>query len=232
MHLTPREQERLMLHYAGKLAAERKERGLKLNYPEAIAYISAQLLESAREGKSVTELMHLGTCLLTADDVMEGIPEMIGEIQLEATFPDGTKLVTVHSPIQPGKKPERTPGEYFFDDDEHVINEGKDTVEINVTNTADRPCQIGSHYHFFEANKQLLFNRRLAYGMRLDIPAGTAVRFEPGETKRVRLVEIGGNRMGYGLNDLVNGSFDDESVKKAAMEKASQEGFKGVDTDV
>ena len=112
MHLTPREQERLMLHYAGELAGARKERGLKLNYPEAVAYISAQLLEKAREGRSVTELMRLGTKLLTADEVMDGVPEMIGEIQVEATFPDGTKLVTVHTPIQPNGKV--TPGEYFL----------------------------------------------------------------------------------------------------------------------
>lgn len=219
-----------MLHYAGELARSRKERGLKLNYPEAIAYISAQLLEKAREGMSVTELMQLGTKLLTADDVMDGVPEMIGEIQLEATFPDGTKLVTVHSPIKPNEKV--TPGEYFFDDDELVINEGKDTVEINVTNTADRPCQIGSHYHFFEVNKQLEFNRRLAWGMRLDIPAGTAVRFEPGETKRVRLVEIGGERKGFGLNDLVQGSLDDKEIKEKAIEKAKGNNFKGADADV
>lgn len=219
-----------MLHYAGELARSRKERGLKLNYPEAIAYISAQLLEKAREGMSVTELMQLGTKLLTADDVMDGVPEMIGEIQLEATFPDGTKLVTVHSPIKPNGKV--TPGEYFFDDDELVINEGKDTVEINVTNTADRPCQIGSHYHFFEVNKQLEFNRRLAWGMRLDIPAGTAVRFEPGETKRVRLVEIGGERKGFGLNDLVQGSLDDKEIKEKAIEKAKENNFKGADADV
>lgn len=230
MHLTPREQERLMLHYAGELAAKRKERGLKLNYPEAIAYISAQLLERAREGKSVTELMQLGTQLLTADDVMDGVAEMIGEIQLEATFPDGTKLVTVHTPIQGNGK--LKPGEYFFDDDEIVINDGKDTVELSVTNTADRPCQVGSHYHFFEVNKQLSFNRRLAYGMRLDIPAGTAVRFEPGETKKVRLVEIGGNRNGFGLNDLTNGSLDDETVKENAISRAKENAFKGVDADV
>ena len=230
MHLTPREQERLMLHYAGELAGARKERGLKLNYPEAVAYISAQLLEKAREGRSVTELMRLGTKLLTADEVMDGVPEMIGEIQVGATFPDGTKLVTVHTPIQPNGKV--TPGEYFFDDDELLINEGKDTVEINVTNTADRPCQVGSHFHFFEVNKQLEFNRRLAYGMRLDIPSGTAVRFEPGETKRVRLVEIGGKRRGFGLNSLVEGSFDDDAVREAAFKKAEERGFKGVGEDV
>ncbi len=99
MHLTPREQDKLMLHFAGVLAKERKERGLKLNYPEAIAYISAELLELARDGHSVTELMSMGTKMLSAEDVMDGVPEMIHEIQLEATFPDGTKLVTVHNPI-------------------------------------------------------------------------------------------------------------------------------------
>ena len=174
--------------------------------------------------------MQLGTKLLTADDVMDGVPEMISEIQLEATFPDGTKLVTVHFPVKANGKV--TPGEIIFDDDELVINEGKDTVEINVTNTADRPCQVGSHFHFFEVNKQLEFDRRLAYGMRLDIPSGTAVRFEPGETKRVRLVKTGGNRKGYGLNGLVKGSFDDEAVKETAMEKAKEKGFRGVSENV
>jgi urease subunit gamma/beta len=219
-----------MLHYAGELAKERKERGLKLNYPEAIAYISSELLERVRDGKSVTELMQLGTKLLSADDVMDGVPEMINEIQLEATFPDGTKLVTVHEPIRPNGN--IRPGEYFFDDDELVINEGRDTVELSVTNTADRPCQVGSHYHFFEVNKKLEFNRHLAYGMRLDIPSGTAVRFEPGETKRVRLVEIGGERKGFGLNDLVEGDLDDENIKERAISRAKEKGFKGVDADV
>ena len=226
MHLTPREQERLMIHCAGELAKSRKNRGLKLNYPEAIAYITAELLELAREGKTVTELMQEGRKLLRTDDVMDGVAEMIHEIQLEATFPDGTKLVTVHEPIVPSNK--NIPGEMIFDDDKLVINEEKDTAEISVTNTADRPVQVGSHFHFFEVNKELEFNRHIAYGMRLDIPSGTAVRFEPGETKRVRLVEIGGNRVGYGLNDLVSGKIDDEDIKRAALNKAAELGFKGV----
>jgi urease subunit gamma len=100
MHLTPRETEKLLLHLAGELAAKRRSRGLKLNYPEAIAYISSQLQEAARDGRPVAELMHLGTTMLSRDDVMEGIAEMIHEIQIEATFPDGTKLVTVHNPIR------------------------------------------------------------------------------------------------------------------------------------
>lgn len=100
MRLAPQDMEKLMLHYAGKLAEERKARGLKLNYPEAVAYISMELMEMARDGKTVTELMSLGRNILTHSDVMEGVPEMVGSVQIEATFPDGTKLITVHEPIQ------------------------------------------------------------------------------------------------------------------------------------
>ena len=225
MHLTPREQEKLMLHLAGTLAKERKERGVKLNYPEAIAYISSQLLELARDGHSVTELMSMGTQMLKADDVMDGVPEMIHEIQLEATFPDGTKLVTVHNPIVGYGKV--VPGEIITESGDIELNAGKDTAQISVTNTADRPIQVGSHFHFFEVNKALEFNRSLAYGMRLDIPAGTAVRFEPGEVKRVNLVEIGGTREGYGLNGLVEGSMCDAEVKENALKKAKDQGFLG-----
>jgi urease subunit gamma len=100
MHLTARETEKLLLYVAGELAEKRKARGLRLNYPEAIALISSRLQEAARDGKSVAELMQYGAAILTREDVMEGIPEMIHEIQIEATFPDGTKLVTVHDPIR------------------------------------------------------------------------------------------------------------------------------------
>lgn len=100
MRLTPKEQEKLMLHMAGNLAKERRERGLKLNYVEAVAYISSELMELARDGKEVTELMELGTKMLTSEDVMEGVADMVHEVQVEATFPDGTKLVTVHNPIR------------------------------------------------------------------------------------------------------------------------------------
>lgn len=99
MQLSPQEKDKLLIFTAALLAERRKAKGLKLNYPEAIAYISAAILEGAREGRTVAELMHEGTTLLTRDDVMEGIPEMVAEVQVEATFPDGTKLVTVHNPI-------------------------------------------------------------------------------------------------------------------------------------
>ena len=100
MHLSPKESEKLLLFLAGELAEKRKARGLKLNYPEAIALISSQLQEAARDGQTVAALMQFGTTILTRQDVMEGIAEMFAEIQIEATFPDGTKLVTVHDPIR------------------------------------------------------------------------------------------------------------------------------------
>ncbi len=229
MRLTPRETDKLMLHLAGTLAKERKARGLKLNYPEAVAYISAELLELARDGHAVTELMSMGAKLLTAEDCMEGVPEMIPEIQVEATFPDGTKLVTIHNPICPENKV--IPGELIVEDGEIELNVGKDTACIEVTNTGDRPIQVGSHFHFFEANKALQFVRARAYGMRLDVPAGNAVRFEPGETKRVNLVEIGGSREGYGLNGLVSGAMDDPAVKAEALKRAAEKGFKGAENE-
>ena len=100
MNLTPREQEKLMIYVAAQLAKDRRARGLTLNYPEAVAIITAEILEGIRDGKSVAELMHYGTTLLSRDDVMEGVPEMLHEVQVEGTFPDGTKLVTVHNPIR------------------------------------------------------------------------------------------------------------------------------------
>jgi len=100
MHLTPREQEKLLIYVAGQLAADRKKRGLKLNHPEAVAYLTAAVLEGIRDGRTVAELMMYGTTLLTRKDVMPGVPEMIHEFQVEGTFPDGTKLVTVHNPIR------------------------------------------------------------------------------------------------------------------------------------
>ncbi len=100
MRLTPREQEKLLIYTAGQLAADRKKRGLKLNHPEAVAYLTAAILEGIRDGKSVADLMTYGTTLLSRKDVMPGVPEMIHEFQVEGTFPDGTKLVTVHDPIR------------------------------------------------------------------------------------------------------------------------------------
>ncbi len=227
MRLTPREQDKLMLYLAGSLAKERKEKGLKLNYTESIAYISSELIEKAREGSSVAQLMSYGRTILTKEDVLPGIAEMIDEIQVEATFLDGTKLVTVHNPIE--VTDELIPGEIFTDEGEIEINTFGEKCSVIVKNTADRPVQVGSHYHFFEVNKELEFDRKMSYGKRLDIPSGTAVRFEPGEAKEVVLTDIGGERIGFGLNGLTQGKMDDNNVREEAFDRAKELGFKGME---
>jgi len=210
MELTPREKDKLMLFTAGLLAERRKARGLKLNYPEAIAYISAAILEGARDGRSVAELMQYGRELLSVDEVMEGVPELIHDVQVEATFPDGTKLVTVHSPIVSGMDENNAPGAVIPAEGEIQLNQDRETVTLNVGNSGDRPIQVGSHYHFFEANSALVFERVLSRGFRLDIPAGTAVRFEPGQSREVTLVAFAGMRKVYGFNAAVMGALDEE----------------------
>lgn len=221
MHLTPREIDKLVVHQAGAVAQKRLARGLRLNYVEAVALISAQLLELIRDGRPVAELMDLGRQVLGRQDVLEGVPEMIAEVQVEGTFPDGTKLVTVHHPIvaergdmslalygsflsrvadgkavgQPSVAIETEPGDVQAVHGAITLNEGRQTISLEVANGGDRPIQVGSHYHFSETNRALRFDRSAAYGMRLDIPAGTAVRFEPGETKTVTLVAIAGDRV-------------------------------------
>lgn len=218
MHWTEREKEKLLITLAADLARRRLARGVKLNVPESIAILSAEIMEGARDGRSVAELMAYGRTVLTADQVMPGVPEMIREVQVEATFPDGTKLVTVHEPIAPtGAGKGVVPGEIRVAGGAPIeLNEGRRTVEIVVGNTGDRPVQVGSHYHFFEVNLSLRFPRELAFGMRLDIPAGTAVRFEPGEEKPVTLVELGGRKLAYGLNGLTNGLAEAGSLPEEA----------------
>lgn len=117
------------------------------------------------------------------------------------------------------------PGEIILGEGDIVAFNGRQTVELIVANTGDRPIQVGSHCHFFEANRALRFDREKAYGYRLQVPAGTAMRFEPGEDKRVTLVSIGGNRVAYGINGLVNGRLDDPTVKAKAMAVAREQGF-------
>jgi urease subunit gamma/beta len=221
MRLLPREVDKLVLHQAGVLAQKRLARGLRLNYPEAVALIATQLLELIRDGRSVAELMDVGRTILGRHQVMDGVPELVTEVQVEGTFPDGTKLVTVHHPIVADHGdlalalygsflpvPDRArfavaprafaAGEVIAADGEIAINAGRPTKELAVTNTGDRPIQVGSHYPFAETNRALAFDRAAAEGQRLDIPAGAAVRFEPGEQRTVRLVPGRGGDQGGG----------------------------------
>ncbi|MGB5812510.1 MAG: urease subunit beta [Polyangiales bacterium] len=250
MHLTPRELDKLMLHNVGFLAQKRLARGLRLNHPEAVGLISSQLFEFIRDGdKSVAELMDLGKTLLGRRQVMPGVPNLIYSVQVEGTFPDGTKLVTVHDPIANedgdltaalhgsflpvpdlkvfGKDTAKSPkpGEIMTAKGEIVLNEGRETVELEVKNYGDRPIQVGSHYHFVETNRALGFDREAAYGKRLDIPAGSAVRFEPGEKKTVQLVAIGGDRVINGGNAAATGAVNDFN-KEQAMKRLRDMGFR------
>ena len=249
MHLTPRETEKLDLHNAGFLAQKRLARGLRLNYPETVALIATQLLESIRDGGSVAELMDLGRQFLGRRQVMAGVAEMIPEVQVEGTFPDGTKLVTVHHPIASedgnlelalagsflpipdlavfGDQSAETsdvPGTFTTVEGELELNSGRETVVLTITNLGDRPVQVGSHYHFVETNSALEFDREQAYGKRLDIPAGTAVRFEPGESKEVTLVDIAGHKVIRGGNNLADGPVSDEN-RAATMERIQSQSF-------
>jgi len=247
MHLTPSELDRLSLHQAGVLAQKRLARGLRLNYPEAVALIATQILEFIRDGRTVAELMDTGRRLLGRADVMEHVPEMLTEVQVEGTFPDGTKLVTIHHPVASeegdltlalhgsflpvpvrGPSPALTaggpPGEFLVEDGEIEINAGREAIHLPVTNLGDRPIQVGSHYHFAETNRALDFDRAAAYGRRLDIPAGTAVRFEPGQTRTVALVEIAGLRDVQGGNALASGPVTD-ARRQTINDLASARGF-------
>ena len=230
MNLSPREKDKLLISMAAIVARRRLERGVKLNHPEAVAIISDFILEGARDGRTVAELMQAGAQVLTRDQVMPGIPEMIHDIQVEATFPDGTKLVTVHEPIRPAAgsaaDPER-PGEIKAQAGQLALNAGRRSITLTAVNTGDRPIQIGSHFHFFEVNKALEFDRAAAFNMRLDIPAGTAVRFEPGASKQVSLVEFGGRQHLSGLNNLTDGAAADPAVRNAALARAKARGFRG-----
>lgn len=230
MLLTPTEMERLVIFTAAEMARRRRERGLKLNHPEAIAFITDALLEGAREGRSLADLKGWGSTLLTTDDVLPGVAALIPLIAVEGLFPDGSKMITVHEPIRPGREPVGpavTPGEVIPGGDTIEINAGRPTATVRVLNTGDRPVQVGSHMHFFEANAALEFDRAAAFGMRLDVPAGASARFEPGEAKAVTLVPFGGTGTVTGFNRLTEGSVHDPAVRARALAEARARGYKG-----
>jgi urease subunit gamma/beta len=234
MLLTPTELERLTLFTAAQLARRHRDKGLKLNHPEAVAIIADEILEGAREGRSVADLIAYGSTLLSEDDVLPGVAHLLPMLQVEGSFPDGTKLVTVHQPIRPSGQPanvrsaeEVVPGELLAADGDIELNAGRAKAVITAMNTGDRPIQVGSHFHFFEVNRALRFDRATAFGMRLDIPAGTAVRFEPGDNKEVTLVAFGGTQEIFGLNGLTDGGIDETGVREAAIGRAAARGFKG-----
>ncbi|CAO1605634.1 Urease [Xanthoria calcicola] len=254
MHLVPRELDKLIISQIGLLAQRRLARGVQLNHAEATALISSNLQELIRDGNhSVADLMTLGKTMLGRRHVLPSVVHSLTELMVEGTFPSGTYLVTVHHPISsddgdldkalygsflPSPSvdlfplpdsvkcgPEQTPGVCIpLKEGPIVLHEGARRKTLRVTSKGDRPIQVGSHYHLIEANPQLEFDRLKAYGYTLDIPAGTSVRFEPGEGKTVALVEIGGHRVIRGGNGIASGPVD-LSRREEIQERLRQSGF-------
>ncbi|MFF1482753.1 urease subunit gamma [Streptomyces sp. NPDC058301] len=226
MRLTPTERDRLLLFGAAELARARRARGLRLNVPEATALIADTVCEAARDGRRLTEAIEAAREVLGPDDVLPGVVDVVTEVHVEAVFDDGSRLAVVPAPIRgaaglgadaPGavlsgpEGPEREPA-----------------VRLTVRNTAAVPVSVTSHFHFFEANPRLDFDRAAAYGMRLCVPAGSSVRFDPGGEGQVGLVPIGGARVAIGFAGLVDGPLDAPGAKEEALRRAAACGYLGV----
>ncbi|KAK3693669.1 putative urease [Podospora appendiculata] len=253
MHLVPKEIDKLAISQLGFLAQRRLARGVRLNHGEATALIASNLQELIRDGNhTVADLMALGATMLGRRHVLPEVTSTLHEIQVEGTFTSGTYLVTVHNPISSDDgdlaralygsflpipaadafpMPEaaaygatKQPGALVCVKGTVAINDGRRRIKLKVTSKGDRPIQVGSHYHFIETNPQLSFDRARAYGFRLDIAAGTSVRFEPGDAKTVALVEIGGNKVIRGGNNLASGPVDPSRVDDI-IAKLQEAGF-------
>ncbi|KAL9593665.1 MAG: hypothetical protein Q9219_007447 [cf. Caloplaca sp. 3 TL-2023] len=254
MHLVPKELDKLVISQVGLLAQRRLARGIKLNHSEATALISNNLQELIRDGNhSVADLMAHGKSMLGRRHVLPSVVASLSEVMVEGTFPSGTYLVTVHHPISSndGDLDKAlygsflpTPSRDLFplpeegelhphemagavitrEEGKIILHHGRKRRSLRVTSKGDRPIQVGSHYHLVEVNPQLQFDRLKAYGYTLDIPAGTSVRFEPGDSKTVKIVEIGGRRVLKGGNGLASGLVDQSRLKEIEN-RLQEEGF-------
>lgn len=252
MRLTIREEERLQIWTAAEMARRRLKKGVRLNYPEATALICDEIMERAAEGEleMLVDMMEYGATILHKEHVMDGVPEILRMVQVEAVFRDGTKLVTVMNPVRlsgqgatphtwepplvpksvvadeafPCGEPAKV-GFIEFAEGDIEINAGRETIDLVITNTGDRPVQVGAHYHIAEANKALAFDRDAAYGFRLDIPSGSAVRFEPGQSRKVTLTRFAGNEVAMGMNDMTNGSLRNDNTRKLTVQRLRQNGY-------
>ena len=227
MRLTPTDRDRLLIFTAAELARARRARGLQLNVPEATALIADTVCEAARDGARLMEAAAAGAAVLSADEVLPGVADIVREVRVEAVFDDGTRMVVVRDPFGgAGSLGADAPGAVITAGREPATATG--AVHLVATNTADVPISITSHFHFFEVNARLSFDRSAAYGMRLAIPAGTAQRFEPHVATEVDLVPIGGARVAIGFAGLVDGPLDAPGVKAAALARAAEQGYLGV----
>ncbi|MCX3059721.1 urease subunit gamma [Streptomyces beihaiensis] len=239
MRLTPTERDRLLLFGAAELARARRARGRRLNVPEATALIADTVCEAARDGKRLAEAIEEARAVLGPDDVLPGVADVVTEVHVEAVFDDGSRLAVVTDPIGghpadggagtrtgtgTGSLGDEAPGA-LLPGPAHT--EPEPALTLTVTNTATVPVSVTSHFHFFETNPRLRFCRADAYGMRLAVPAGSSVRFGPGETVEVGLVPIGGDRVAIGFAGLVDGPLDAPGAKAEALRRAAACGYLG-----
>lgn len=222
MRLTGKELDRLTIYTLAEFARRRRARGRRLNAPEAVAVVCDEILEWAWDGVPRDQIIERAAGLLGRHDVMEGVPSIVTRIEIDALFPAGSALVVVPEPFGPAD--DEGPGAVTPAEGPVTVNTGGAPVEASVRNTADVPIEVSSHYHFFEANRLLRYDRRLGYGMRLDIPAGASIRWEPGEQKTVPLVPLEGARQAWGFGGLVDGPLD-VSAAGAAVEDAVRRGY-------
>jgi len=215
LKLNEAERDRLLTYLTAELARARRGRGLRLNVVEATALVADAVCEAARDGKRLAEAVEAARSVLSESEVLPGVVRAVPEVRVEAVFDDGSRLAVVRNPFRAGAalagavEPAELPGE----------------VVLEVTNTAVVPISVTSHFHFFEANPRLRFDRAAAYGMHLAVTAGAAVRFEPGGTRQVPLVPIGGRRVIIGFAGLVDGPLDEPGARERALAKARACGY-------
>jgi urease subunit gamma/beta len=218
MRLLPHEQDRLLLFLAAELARKRRARGLRLNQAEAVAVISDEVCEAARDGASYAEAEAAGYGALGPSDVADGVPELVRRVEVEALFADGSRLLVLHDPVASSEPPPR---------EEIAIAWLARERPVTVVNEGDVPVGVTSHFHFFEVNRALRFERAAAWGMRLAIAPGEKVFFDPGIPRKVFLVPFGGARVIRGHAGLADGPLDADGALEAALALARERGYRG-----
>jgi urease subunit gamma/beta len=221
VRLLPHEKERLELFLAAELSRRRRRRGLRLSQAEAVALISDEVLEAARDGLGYEQVERCGYEVLGPADVLAEVPALVPRIELEPLFADGHRLIVLLDPIGSEAPPPR------LAEDRAEIPWLVDGAPLEIANEGEVPVGLTSHFHVFEANRALRFDRRAAWGMRLALPAGEKVVIEAGETLQVRLTPIAGERVVRGHGGLADGPLDEPGALEAALERARERGYRG-----
>jgi urease subunit gamma/beta len=218
VRLLPREQDRLLLFLAAELARRRQARGLRLGQAEAAAVIADDVCEAARDGASYAAAVAAGYRALGPHDVQEGVGELVRRVEVEALFPDGSRLVVLQDPITRDGPPA---------DAEAALEWLAQGTALTVVNEGEVPVGVSSHFHFFEANRALRFDRATAWGMRLAVAPGVKVFFDPGVPRKVHLLPFGGARVIRGHAGLADGPLDDDGAFESALARARERGYRG-----